>query len=53
MIRTVPREFVDAMKALREKFPPLNDVPDVILIEIVIVVAEIVIAPFLEEDNND
>ena len=50
---TVPQEFIDAMNALKQKFPPLANVSDAVLIEIVIVVADIVIAPFLEEKGEE
>ena len=49
--RVVPPEFIDAVNALKA-FPLLSNVPDVDLIEIVIVVADIVCAPLLEDDDD-
>jgi hypothetical protein len=52
MTRTVPREYIDAMNALKAQ-PLLAGWPDAVLIEIVIIVADIVCAPLLEDEDED
>jgi hypothetical protein len=51
-MRTVPKEFIDAMNALKAQ-PLLANLPDDVLIEIVIIVADIVCASLLEDEDDE